>query len=672
MILTLLIALLYSTMLCADNQQNSEQDLASQPASVAQEHISYTIGPAIISGNIAFTGAALPGSKEYAITQHTIGEGIGLINGVTPEYVMLNYQPEQPNPLFNQKILNLIHNAQKLIAVPADHPNQLFLLENLLTTSQQSLLASPILPDIDGMSSSMITSYDTGITGTSDTSLHVYTLAAVASHDSVFGDHKSGFNLIKHTVTQEELPPDDQNKTVTRNKTHLELCEATLKAVPLGIDEDNSALSINGGVASVGNHAAIRWHPNLERFYIALQIKTKSDATVNQGGRALLVGRVDDDKLILDPVLPSDICQGMDKIIAATGPDQEVSLHTIYPFSTTAGIPYLLVVGGNGSPETTKNMISALPLTHHGYNISRKRATQEKLHGTIAMLKSNMQILYGYDRKIAARLLTTPANTQGEVYSCYDAAIAVGNFAALPHDITDVVISGNAVFVSVAQKGNGQQAGIFHSQAILDDEGRIAAWTQWQRFGPDCGIEKFSIQPLAYMITYLYSDTPIFGLKQWKQPPKRKKNEQIPPPTDSLEGLIQTIFPQVEGGLQALSSYARDIPGLNSDKQELSLLIALGQKKVALVQTGSLVNEEFFAPHKDNFLATISYATPQLQQHAELPARTLVLSDEVIESLGALSCAAIATNGTQAWLVVGGPRGAAILCTKDGNGWTSG
>ena len=108
---------------------------------VTQENL-FSFGHTIISGNLAFTGAAKSGGKEYSIAQHNIiAETHGMLNGLTPEHVRLNYEPEQLNPLYNQRIIQLNFSSQKLIAVPADHPNQFFILENLLTTSQQSLLA---------------------------------------------------------------------------------------------------------------------------------------------------------------------------------------------------------------------------------------------------------------------------------------------------------------------------------------------------------------------------------------------------------------------------------------------------------------------------------------------------------------------------------------------------
>ena len=91
---------------------------------------------------------------------------------------------------------------------------------------------------------------------------------------------------------------------------------------------------------------------------------------------------------------------------------------------------------------------------------------------------------------------------------------------------------------------------------------------------PDCGIEKFSIQPLAYMITYLYSDTPIFGLKQWKQPPKRKKNEQI----------LRVVKEQREGR-----------PMLQHILHRLGEVMSARQPSHLLDKLQPLVSERFFA-----------------------------------------------------------------------------
>ncbi len=653
----------------------------TQPQEPEQKGL-YTVGAAYFTSFAAYTGAAVPGSKDHSIVQHFLTQQGDIITGLTPPRVQINYIPDQPNPLYDKKILHLNNGANKPIAVPADIPNVICLLENLITTSQQSIITIPPLNDAQGNEAQAIVCLETAVTGTSDTSLHVYTIAAISPHEGFFGDDKSGFSLIKHhIIIKEELTKEKITigRSSTKTELQLDVLDATNgiefgnKAIPLGIHEISSALNINGGLASITpNVIDMCWHPNVERLYIALHIKTKADATNEQGARALLVARIHEDKLILDPITPDALCNGNDKIIGAVGPNQEISLHKVRPFITSTGIRYLIVLGGHGAPETTKRCLYALPLAHCGHDKSRHEVMQDHLHGTLAAKSDMPHAIYGYDKTLTARLLTTPAKTAHDLYSCYDPAIGIGNQSILPNDITDIYSSGDAVFVSVAQPGNGQQPGIFHSQAILDNEGRIAAWTCWQRFGVEVGVAKFSINPTHYTTSFLYSDLPLFVLTQWKHPLKRKKNEQIPPPDDILEGLIETIFPQEHGGLQGLVDFSCTTPGLSTQENPLSLMIAMGQKKVALIQTGGNNKNGIFTAHKNMFLNTIAHAQETINpnQPSEMP-KTLIFSDDILAALGSITCAAIGTNGTQSWLFVGGARGVAVLTDAHGNGWST-
>lgn len=673
--------LLLTPTIQAEMQQTDTNDHHNEESTTPEQNGGYTIGVTYINASIAYTGAAIPGSKEYSIVQHYLTQQGDALNGITPPRVQINYVPDQINPLYDKQILHLINSANKPVAVPADIPNIICLLENTLTSSNQSLITTPPLNDVLGNESYAIAGLETAITGTSDSSLHIYTVAAVTSHHGFFGDKHSGFSLIKHDSVR--IKKEDEEEiaiTASSKPAQYELKLNVLdaingiahgnRALPLGIDQISSAININGGLESIEpNTIAMCWHPNIERLYIALHIKTKTDATQQQGARALLIGRIKKNKLILDPILSDELCQENNTLISAVGPNQEISLHKVVPFITSTGVRYLLVLGGHGAPHTTQQTLSALPLAHRGYNKTRKEVAHDPLHGVIAAKSDITHAIYGHDKKLTARLLTTPATTKHDLLTYADPALHVGNHTILPHNITDIVVSGDAVFVSVAQYGNGQQPGIFYSQAILNDQGSVAAWTSWQRFGINVGVAKFSINSMHYATNFLYSDFPLFCQTTWKQPLKRKKNEQIPPPDDTLEGLVETIFPQEKGGLQGLHDFPCTTPGLNAPENPISIMVATGQKKVALIKTGETSNNTIFYAHKNMFLNTIAFTGDKYASDVE--PKTLVLTDPVLESLGSITCAAIGTNGEQSWLFVGGARGVAVLSDVHGNGWSN-
>ncbi len=98
----------------------------------------------------------------------------------------------------------------------------------------------------------------------------------------------------------------------------------------------------------------------------------------------------------------------------------------------------------------------------------------------------------------------------------------------------------------------------------------------------------------------------------------------------------------------------------------------MGQKKVALIQTGGNNKNTLFTAHRNMFLNTIANTNETFKhdQSSGIP-KTIIFSDATLEGLGSITCAAIGTNGTQSWLFVGGARGVAVLTDAQGNGWST-
>lgn len=303
---------------------------------------------------------------------------------------------------------------------------------------------------------------------------------------------------------------------------------------------------------------------------------------------------------------------------------------------------------------------------------------EDSLHGTIASkfaIPEDRHILNIYGQKLVGRVLKNPAQTNDEMPTMYDCATQVGALKELPNAISDVIIVGDAVFVTIAEPGSGQYPGIFHSQAILDGNGKIAAWTPWQRIGGiQEGVKTAVINSAQHFLAYLKAQEPEIVSYINLNLPKNEELIKYSKTKGDLSDLFEEIFSQEKGGIQGLYDFACATPGFNKENS-LSMLIATGYKKIVLVETGRIDNFGFFNGYKEQFANDLIVCERgKIQElpnsNQELP-RALVVQGGILEELGAISYATIITDGNQSWFLIAGYRGMAVLAHNDGSGWSN-
>lgn len=630
-------------------------------------------------------------SENSQFMQYSIGNNLRLGSiisnsiSLVPEKIVLNKEPDQPNPLLSNRIkLFDIMNKSPLIVMEG-LPASLCLIENLAIDASQTMVITPTLNDANGNPSDGIIAMTSGFTGIKDFDLSMYVFAAVKKQGGDFGQDGSGIAVIKYdknVIKETTTEPDGTEKETERKEYFLNILNAQSgeshgnRAVEL----NNKLISINNGVGFVeANIIDLCWNPYVERLYIALHVKNSDSCASDQGSMALLIGRLDEnERLCLDPIAADSIFVGNNAMVGACGPNQ-VSLHKLRSIITTTGFPYLLVVGGVGHPEQTSKMVYALPLTDRSLNRNRNEIMADPLHGTIANTLEFPRNVYAANKrgpKLIGRAISNPAQTIYEMPIDSDRATCVGASVELPNTITDCIVVGDAVYVTVAQGGAQQHPGIFHSQPIFDGMGKIAAWTPWQRIaGIQEGVKTAYIASDQYFLSYLRSQAPEL-VCQVSMDISRSKNLLNNEMSGDLSDLIENIFKQ-DGGVQGLFDFSSRTPGLSGDRK-VSMLVASGYKKIVLIESGSDDNDGTFNAYQENFIddlvlcdqGIIPEQLQQMQSDGKRIPRVLVITGGVLEELGAITCATIIHDSEQAWLVVGGVRGIGVLAHKDGTGWS--
>lgn len=391
-------------------------------------------------------------------------------------------------------------------------------------------------------------------------------------------------------------------------------------------------------------HCAPEWsrQTTSSRVESALFVGTiaTSDDTHEGGAHSIVVSKVTTEQTsALEKLLP-DTCVSSDSIIATDRPYTSVYAHHIKTMRTTTGLSYLVVVGGVGDKGSTKQSVYALPAI----------PTTGKLAHVHAPLVSHYTAA-GKDALLLSREFTAEPTTPADLYTAESPEAQVG--AGPAHaPITSLHTSGDAIFITTAQAGNGEAPGLWHSQAICDTQGKIVCWTPWRRAGGPhavqplfgCAVDAYSGN-LLYMtgsddhhITNIYRTT-------WSQ-------------QGSLAFLVNSTFTPEDGGLRTITSW--------KDTLGESLLIAAQRNRILIAKTEECSPLGIRQPRA-------TYKHPHVSTDGslgEIPitADHIICSGGDLDRIGAIKTVAVIYHQQHFWIAAGGEWGVALLGHKDGTG----
>ncbi len=279
-----------------------------------------------------------------------------------------------------------------------------------------------------------------------------------------FGDPGSGVALIGIEVGATLLNLNIKNATTGLNGN---------LAAPL--NANSTVLRGNSGGANVvftTPGVPLFWDDIFNRLYIGVSIRTGGAAPTDIA-KSIVAGRLAGNALVFDPIVAdSAITTGAtDEIVVAAGVETDLFVRHIRTMHTTTGPDYLIVNGGNGTVDTASNQVHALPLVFLPEN--------PMIHGTLADKNSALNSNFKF---------TVPATTSGDLATTNEspALVGAGMLPIAPNTpVADMVVINDTVYVSVAQAPSPtNDAGVFYSQAIFDNDGKIARWTPWERATP--------------------------------------------------------------------------------------------------------------------------------------------------------------------------------------------
>jgi len=594
-----------------------------------------------------YIGIGQVGAESYALSY--LPRGSNEFVAIAPKIVRVNGIADQENPLHDASMLHLAllgENYHPVVVPDGQFKNRAFFVDSFNDPEKVEILATDSLMTPTGQIAKSIVGL-----AANNTDRGGFVFAAITNNnDDPFGSVDSGIALLAaHFVTTGQ--GDQQKSRFLFNQLSLATnFNNTIEPIKIGSDVIFADSSID-----------MYWDNNLKCLYSAVQLQAGPNA--NDGAKALVLGKMVNNAIVLQTIAPDQLFDGEDKIVGTQGADSEVSLHKVRTMLTSTALNYVIVLGGNGNSEDTKRSVFALPLVNDTSN--------QSIHGTLAKKDAIPEDTYGKGApyRFLGRGFKDPAINSSDAFINTDVASQVGSGMLPFGDIQDMFVMEDAVFVSVLEAEGGFSPGIFYSRAIFDQYGRIISWTNWQRASGSVNDPIFGSSLERASANFLYltgaDPTDLSSIKTVKRTEWGGGNENgLLPLNKSLED----FFPAERGGFTGLFDVPLGATGLNN----ISLLLATGCQTVALAQTSTSnggiqpIIGDIFETNKIEFSdGIIDQDLP-----GSVDPRLVVVSGGDLSSIGFIRAAEIAATGSGAWLFVGGDGGLAVLRREsDGIGW---
>ncbi|MFC1894338.1 hypothetical protein ACFLYH_00125 [Candidatus Dependentiae bacterium] len=434
--------------------------------------------------------------------------------------------------------------------------------------------------------------------------------------------------------------------------TRLNRSEKILKqiespAISLNLNA-NQLLAITQD-ARVGGLGDMYWDSTLKRLFIGLIGVERTNANAAGGAISILVGRIENNVLIVEPCVAlnaalftantNEFVLGFYRDNPVVSKSFAYKLRTMH---TSTGYSYLIVNGGITNLNI-KNRFYALPLIKGGDVIANI--------GKIAN-KNDFSIV--------------PANA-AEMSKSTDDAVEIGvtDLITQTRNVQDMFIVGDSVYVCLAEnRAANEEAGIFRSTAIFDNDGKIRAWSTWQRvMGNTDKVYGAGLDATAGNYWYLTDNVAPAPFRNTVKVTQWGKSEAV----DGLmgNGLVEILneeFKQENGGVHQIFNFDEMTPSITRDENNkqyrISMMVATGLEKIAIIKTGS---GNPFTPEN------------QFIKEAGDPNRNVYVwdNDNALKDIGPICCAELSRveNVDYGFLFVGGYGGFGVLRGVGGDGW---
>lgn len=568
--------------------------------------------------------------NQYAIAR--VNNYTNSLQALAPSTLDLNNVAGQTNPLCGAKINFLKLNNDKPVVL-IDGSFNIYKYTNVM--DKLSVVSAGPVNDTTGAQAGALLNL-----AVANGSLSQSFVACTPNSNLNFGTTGSGIALFEYLGTS----------FVAQNNNQA-----------CALDNNSSQIGINNSV-TLTNAIDLHWSGELGCLFVALSAQAGS--TSGNGARSIVVGKVAKatgqsyDTINFEEFVPSAAIAGNNQIIGTLTSNATVTALKLKTMYTSTKLNYLIVVGGNDVASNVGNQVYALPLVSAtGTNI-----------GQLAKYDQTPTNIYK-NNFFVGRTLDTPATTSSDLLTSSDSAAIVGS-GNLPlnasETITDLFISGDSVYASVGTTTASNATGIWHSQAILDQNGLIANWTTWELVGGNpAPIFGSAINAVDGSYWYLTgsdaSHVNTINKTIWGN--GSQDGLLGGTSSDASLGLVDnlsTLFPASTGGLFNLINIPASNPALNG----ITLLLATGAKQIAIINPDAAVAGDFstglVASSNDTYPTTTSSST------------IASITGHNLTTTSALTSATLATNSLpMSWLIASGSQGVTILRKSNGEGWTT-
>lgn len=638
----------------------SANTLKGDASAAPGETFSFPI-KAHVTGKRFYTGAHNQTGGTFSIARvNAVGDAF---EGLTPERVTLNGQPNQLNPLHNSQInfLKLLGKANRPVAV-TQQLTDMFLIQEQKPTLTTVLRAQNI-KDSGGATTA-------GIVGI-ETIDEFRTVAAVKGAGEVdFGDGNSGIaHVALGNVQEVEIFGTNQ----ILQQFNAQPGATDVRAALLNTTTD--AVKIVSDLTGIGNVVDLYWSYALDILYIVLQVEAGAGAT--DGARAVVAAHFEGTNLVFTPIAPDAVFSGAtDKIVGAIGANEQVSIQKVRVLSTSKSrLTYLIVQGDNGAPGTTARSVFALPVV----NTRTGKQINFETQGTLADVTQTPVNVFNDEALdiFLGRRFVTPATSAAEVFTNTSPPALVGGGDVPAGDIDDMFVIGETVFVVVGSADPGQNPGIFYSEALLDENSMIIGWSNWQRVAGTTdqtfGASLFHIQneQSTWDGSFVFiTGSDINSIRTVKKTVWSKgASDGLQP----LSNLLSQSFAQSNGGIRGLFNFPQQLASLNG----VSTLVSTGRDKIAFIESGRTIGGTFTPNAGQDFNKARKVFTQGAIEEtfaAGSETRYIEISGGVLDSLQPIVAAEIANDvpAANGWLFVAGIGGVAVLADQNGQGWDIG
>lgn len=261
------------------------------------------------------------------------------------------------------------------------------------------------------------------------------------------------------------------------NSSNLALSQTAAQPGDLGIKAtllDPTTSFVGSPNSSIeANTVSLQWDDQLQRLYIGLSVTTAGSS--GNTANSVVVGSVSSQGVLtLNSFFPDSLLTAGDttKIVGVeqSGATTEtVTVDYLQIMHNSTGPSYLIINGGNGTNGTVSNTIYALPLVDVG----------DPLNANQGLLADKNSF------NTATHRFETAVTSSSGLINSTDIAAQVGA-GPLPTQettaISGLLVVGDTVYVSLGEYANTQNdTGIFYSQALFDNTGKIIRWTPWTK-----------------------------------------------------------------------------------------------------------------------------------------------------------------------------------------------